>query len=76
MRLGHSGLNKTLFLIKKHPSRMCNCEREEETVENVNVIVPESQRQILKEEINKYGVKVLNLKKNIVYRDNNKQDMI
>lgn len=31
LRLGHTGLNKTMHLLKKHPSGMCECGMEEES---------------------------------------------
>ncbi len=35
MRLGHTGLNNTMFLLKKHPSGLCDCGMEDESVEHV-----------------------------------------
>lgn len=35
LRLGHTGLNKTVHLIEKHPSGLCECGLVEETVERV-----------------------------------------
>ncbi len=35
MSLGHTGLNNTMFLLKKHPSGLCDCGTEDESVEHV-----------------------------------------
>ncbi len=35
MMLGHTGLNKTMFLLKKHPSGLFDCGTEDESVEHV-----------------------------------------
>lgn len=64
LRLGHTGLNKTMHLLKKHPSGMCECGMEEETAEHVisQCVKYENQRIKLRDELKKYGVNTLNLK--------------
>lgn len=62
--IGHTGLIKTLYLLRKLPSGMCDCEMEEESEKHVicHCIKYETQRIRLKDELKKYGVSVLNLK--------------
>lgn len=60
LRLGHSGLNKTLHLIGKHGSGQCEvCQEEEETVEHaiVQCMGYNAQRMVMKERFKELGVK-------------------
>ncbi len=63
LRLGHTGLNKTMHLIGKHPSGLCECGLVEETVEYVICYCQKYkiQREKLRKELKKCGVGVLNL---------------
>lgn len=57
----HTGLSKTMFLLKKHTSGMYDCQMEEETVEHVicNCSSYKLQRGVLNEELKIYNLKEL-----------------
>ncbi len=50
--------NKTMFLLKKHASGLCDCGTEDESVEHVicHCIKYKMQRIRLKDELKKYGM--------------------
>ncbi len=54
LRMGHTGLNKTLHLIGKHPSGVCDHCQEEESVEH---ILCHCQKYIAEREILKKGIR-------------------
>lgn len=63
LRMGHSGLNKTLHLIGKHPTGLCDHCQEEESVEHILCHCPKyiTEREILKEEAKEQGQVGINI---------------
>lgn len=64
LRVGHTGLNKTLHLISKHPTGLCEKCGQSETVEHVfiNCNGYDEEREVLREELWKNEGKELTLK--------------
>lgn len=64
LRMGHTGLNSTLHLIGKHPTGLCGCRVERETVEHVlcNCIKYEECRRKLRENLKNIGGGGMNVK--------------
>ncbi len=64
LRMGHTGLNKTLHLISKHPTGLCEKCGQSETVEHViiNCKGYDEEREVLREEVWKNEGKELTLK--------------
>ena len=60
LKLGHSGLNKTLQLMGKHDTGLCEECQEEETVEHamMNCRMYEREREIMVEELTSEGVEI------------------
>ena len=58
LRVGHTKLNKTLHLINKHPSGLCEYCQVQESVEHVILHCQNysREREILKQEVMKQGI--------------------
>ena len=63
MRIGHTFLNSTLFILEKHQSGLCSCQ-EPETVQHVLMSCRkyDRQRQDLLRELREIGLKEVSLK--------------
>ncbi|XP_013870655.1 uncharacterized protein LOC106522257 [Austrofundulus limnaeus] len=68
LRLGHTGLNKTLHLLGKHPTGNCECDKGMETVEHVVIHCEKynNSREKLKQELKKYDIEILKVEKVLV----------
>ncbi len=64
LRLGHFSLNKTLKMIGKHQTGLCEGCREEESVEHIIMTCKryETQRQVMKYKLREIGVHEITLK--------------
>ncbi len=64
LRLGHCSLNKTLKMIGKHQTGLCEGCQEEESVEHIIMTCKryETQRQVMKNKLREIGVVVITLK--------------
>lgn len=62
LRMGHTGLNKTLYLISKHPTELCEWCGQDKTVQHAIIRKYDEERKWLREEVWRVEGKELTLK--------------